>query len=222
MKALRASTSINANIQNEVSPSISFHHLCSHDQVYRARIAADLGISAPAVSRAIDGLIEDGFVIEAGKIATGKSKRATELCVNTGGEIVNKIDLIKTPTRIATPDFRGTLIDKRPGFALTESTDVVAAHPELRQVPVQGVSRRSRLVARPPRAGIPELSQGLASARQPARNDGEAANLRVLPGHRHSDGRGMDIEAGKTPNFCDSLPHDRLLGMLLYGTFFRS
>ncbi len=126
MKALRVSTTINANRQNEINTSIIFHYLCSNERVYRARIAEDLGISAPAVSRAIGHLIRDGFVVEAGRITTSKGKKATELCVNTGRGIVIGLDLIKSPTRIAISDFRGTIIGKRPGFTLRDTTDVLA------------------------------------------------------------------------------------------------
>lgn len=126
MKTLRVSTTINANIQNEINTSIIFHYLCANEHVYRARIAEDLGISAPAVSRAIGHLVEDGFVVEAGRITTGKGKKATELCVNTGRGIVIGLDLIKSPTRIAISDFRGSIISKRPGFTLGDSSDVPA------------------------------------------------------------------------------------------------
>jgi predicted NBD/HSP70 family sugar kinase len=126
MHALGVSTTINANIQNEINTSIIFRYLCANTHVYRARIAQDLGISAPAVSRVIDRLVEGGFVVESGKIMTGKGKKAAELCVNTGRGIVIGIDLIKSPTRIAISDFRGTIISKRPGFAFTDSTDALA------------------------------------------------------------------------------------------------
>jgi len=125
MKALRVSTTINANIQNEINTSIIFRYLCANEHVYRARIAQDLGISAPAVSRTVKRLVEDGFVVEAVKITTSKGKKATELCINTGRGIVIGIDLIKRPTRIAISDIRGTIISKRPGFAFTDSTDVL-------------------------------------------------------------------------------------------------
>ncbi|HXK37394.1 MAG TPA: helix-turn-helix domain-containing protein, partial [Candidatus Paceibacterota bacterium] len=126
MKALRVSTTINANKQNEINTSIIFHYLCANKNVYRARIAEELGISAPAVSRAIGHLIADGFVVEAGRITTNKGKKATELCVNTGRGIVIGLDLIKSPTRIAISDFQGTIIGKRPGFTLGDTTDVLA------------------------------------------------------------------------------------------------
>ena len=126
MKTVSVSTTINASIQNEINTSLIFRYLCSNENVYRVRIAEDLGISIPAVSRAIERLIEEGFVTESEKIPTAKGKRAAELSVNTGKGILIGIDLIKNPTRIAVSDFRGTILERRNGFPLTDSTDVIS------------------------------------------------------------------------------------------------
>ncbi len=128
MKGLRVSTTINANIQNEINQSIIFHYLCANDLVYRAKIAKDLGISAPAVSRVIEHLISDGFVVETDKITTGRGKKASQLAVNTQKGIVIGIDLIKERTKIAISDFRGRIINKYSGFKFSELTKV---EPEL-------------------------------------------------------------------------------------------
>jgi len=144
LKTLRVSTTINSNIQNEINTSLIFHYLCSNENVYRVRIAEGLGISIPAVSRAIERLIEEGFVIESEKIPTAKGKRAAELSVNTGKGIVVGIDLIKNPTRIAVSDFRGTLIDRRTGFSLSDTTDVISElQSEIEQILVAHANGRT-------------------------------------------------------------------------------
>jgi predicted NBD/HSP70 family sugar kinase len=127
MRPIQVESTINANIQNEINTSLIFHYLCAHSSVHRARIAEDLGISVPAVSRAVERLIEQGFVIEGGKIATSRGKKAAEIRVNTGKGILIGIDLIKNPTRVAVSDFRGTIIDRYDGFSFSDHTDVVRA-----------------------------------------------------------------------------------------------
>lgn len=124
MKSLRVSTTINANIQNEINKSIIFHYLCENNQAYRAKIAEDLKISAPAVSRAIERLIENGFVIESDKIPTGKGKKATALMVNTDKGFVVGIDLIKERTRFAITNFKGEIVNKCDGFKFYDNIEI--------------------------------------------------------------------------------------------------
>jgi predicted NBD/HSP70 family sugar kinase len=124
MKGYRVSTTINANIQNEINKSIIFHYLCANDRVYRGKIARELGISAPAVGRVIERLIAEGFVVENGKIPTGKGKMASELSVNTRKGTIIGIDLIKERTKIAISDFRGRIMGEYSGFRFSDTTNV--------------------------------------------------------------------------------------------------
>jgi glucokinase len=124
MRGLRVSRTINANIQNQINTSIIFHYIAAHDRVYRARIAEDLGISAPAVSRVIEALVADEFVVETGMVPTGRGRMVAELTINTQKGQVIAVDLIKEETRIAICDFRGRIIDHSRGSKLSESTEV--------------------------------------------------------------------------------------------------
>ena len=124
MNHLQISRTVNANIQKKINRSIIYHYLCEHDHAYRAKIAEDLKISAPAVSRAIDKLVADNFVIEASKIATAKGKKATRLMVNTEKGIIIGIDLIKERTRFAISNFKGEIINSYSGFKFYENIDV--------------------------------------------------------------------------------------------------
>ena len=82
MNHLQISGTVNANKQKKINRSIIYHYLCEHEHAYRAKIAEDLNISAPAVSRAVEKLLKDEFIIEADKIGTGKGKKATSLKVS--------------------------------------------------------------------------------------------------------------------------------------------
>jgi len=124
MKSLRVSSTINANIQNEINKSIIFHYLCENDRAYRAKVAEDLKISAPAVSRAVKRLIEGQFVIESEKIPTGKGKKAIQLMVNTNKGFVVGIDLIKERTRFAISNFKGEIVNEYDGFKFYDNIDL--------------------------------------------------------------------------------------------------
>ncbi len=124
MRGLRVSRTINANIQNEINTSIIFHYISAHDRTYRAKIAEDLGISAPAVSRVIESLVADDFVVESGVVPTSRGRKVSELRINTLRGYVLAIDMIKERTRMAICDFRGKIIDHSSGFKYSDSTQV--------------------------------------------------------------------------------------------------
>jgi N-acetylglucosamine repressor len=124
MLGLRVSTTINANIQNEINKSIIFHYLCQNARAYRAKIAEELKLSAPAVSRAIERLIDDEFVVESDKIPTGKGKKAAQLMVNTDKGFIVGIDLIKEPTRFAVSNFKGEITNEYSGFKFRDNIDI--------------------------------------------------------------------------------------------------
>ena len=83
-KSLTVPDTANANLQNRINTSIIFNYLRDHGFAYRAQIARDLGISAPAVSRAIEKLRRDEYVIESERMPVENGKRAAHISINAG------------------------------------------------------------------------------------------------------------------------------------------
>ncbi len=110
MKALNISRTADANFQNQINRSIIFNYLRNNSPTYRARISRDLKISAPAVSRVVDSLLQEGYILEMEKIKTGGGKRPTELRINANKGYVIGFDLEKL--KIAVTDFCGNILEK--------------------------------------------------------------------------------------------------------------
>ena len=109
-KSLTVPDTANANLQNRINTSIIFNYLRDHGFAYRAQIARDLGISAPAVSRAIEKLRRDEYVIESERMPVDNGKRAAHISINAGHGYVLGIDLMTDPVEIAVSDFSGTIL----------------------------------------------------------------------------------------------------------------
>jgi N-acetylglucosamine repressor len=110
MKALTIARTADANFQNQINKSIIFNYLRNNSPSYRARISRDLKISAPAVSRVIDRLLQEGYILETEKIKTGGGKRPTELRINANKGYVIGFDMEKL--KIAVTDFCGEILEK--------------------------------------------------------------------------------------------------------------
>jgi predicted NBD/HSP70 family sugar kinase len=130
MKAYQIDTTVNAKLQNKINRSVLFYHIRKNPSSYRAQIARELKISAPAVSRAIDHLIRQGYVVEKERAVTSSGKKAARLCVNPDTGVVIGIDLIKERIRTAVSNFAGQMISVSVGSRFTENVDafsVIAA-----------------------------------------------------------------------------------------------
>lgn len=114
----------NANVQNIINISIVFNYLKRHGPTYRAEIARHLKLSAPAVSRAVEQLMEQGYVIESGTATTESGKRVTQLSINARKGAVVAIDLLKGESKFGMYDFMGELIFTRKGRLFGESSDL--------------------------------------------------------------------------------------------------
>ncbi len=122
--AMRFGKTANANFQNEINISIIFNYLRERSAVYRAQISRDLSISAPAVSRAIEKLMERGYVVESEPIRTASGKKAVTVSLNVAKGCVIGMDLLKGNLKIGLFDYRGVMIDRWCGMRLAESTNV--------------------------------------------------------------------------------------------------
>lgn len=124
MKPLQVTATANATLQNRINVSVVFHHIRECGPVYRAEIARELHLSAPAVSRAVEALKAEGYVVETDKVRTDSGKRATHLLVNSSVGWVIGIDLLKEPTKIAIANLQCDIVDEWEGFKLGNDVDV--------------------------------------------------------------------------------------------------
>jgi predicted NBD/HSP70 family sugar kinase len=117
----------NANVQNQINISIVFNYLKSHGATYRAEIARNLGLSAPAVSRAVEHLMAQGYVIESGTGTTESGKKVTEISINGRKGSVIAVDLLKGESKFGMYDLSGELVYGRKGPRLGEVENVETA-----------------------------------------------------------------------------------------------
>ena len=109
---------ISAKQQLLINKSIILNYLRENSLVSRAKIAKELKISPPTVSRIIDEFIIEGFVTEMGKDQSTGGKKATKLGFNTKTGSVIGVDLGKDKIRIARSDLGGKILEKHIGFEI--------------------------------------------------------------------------------------------------------
>ncbi len=124
MEQLKITRTANSNLQNEINISVIFNFLRSSGPSYRAYISKELCISAPAVSRAVEHLIEKGYLIEKGTIKTEHGKNAAKVMLNPNLGFIVALDMIKKQIRLAVTDFAGTVHQTYSGFTITDSKDL--------------------------------------------------------------------------------------------------
>ncbi len=101
-----------------INKSIILNYLRENASASRAKIARDLGISAPTTSKIIDEFISEDFVVELGKNISTGGKKATKLGFNTKYGSVIGVDLGKDRIRIARSDMGGQILEKHIGFEI--------------------------------------------------------------------------------------------------------
>lgn len=114
----------NASVQSRINVSIVFNYLRGRQRSYRAQIARELGLSAPAVSRAIEQLTEKGYLVENGVVRSAGGKKATGVEINARKGSVIAVDPFKEHLKIAAFDLRGRILVKWKGRRYAESKDV--------------------------------------------------------------------------------------------------
>jgi predicted NBD/HSP70 family sugar kinase len=127
MKHVKVSGTANAMLQNKINTSVVFNYLRQCGPSDRAKIARDLRLSAPTVTRAIENLREDGYISEAGIGMTDLGKKARIFKINAERFFVVGIDLAKMRVRTAVCDFGGSIIENREGFRFSAETNVEIA-----------------------------------------------------------------------------------------------
>lgn len=115
----------NPSLQQMINMSIIFNYLRLKSPISRAKISRDLGISAPAVSRAIEKLIEKGYVIETERIKTKVGKRPTPLIINRNRFFVVGIDLGKERLKMAMANLSGEIVEKYTGSTILKNKKTI-------------------------------------------------------------------------------------------------
>jgi len=115
---LKVLNTLSAKHQSLINKSIVLHYLMENSSVSRAKIAVDLKISPPTVSKIIDELITEGFVIEKGKDLSTGGKKAIKLAFNNKSGSVIGVDLGKDRIRIVRSDMGGQILEKHVGFKI--------------------------------------------------------------------------------------------------------
>jgi len=123
-RSLKFSRTVSAELQYKINISIIFNYLRENGPISRAKISRDLKVSAPAVSRVIDKLIKDCYVVEADKQKTRSGKRPTPIKINQDKGFVIGIDLGKEKFKLALTNFNGEIIEKYRSFKILNDKNV--------------------------------------------------------------------------------------------------
>lgn len=125
MRATHVARTADANLQNSINISIIFNYLRERGPSYRAQIAKALNISLPAVSRAIENLIDHGYVVADEQVRTQSGKKVAAVRINIQKGAVLGVDLLSERVRMALFDFSSTVRGSYAGKRLAESTNLV-------------------------------------------------------------------------------------------------
>jgi len=117
-KKLRFYNTVSSKLQNEINKSIVFNYLRENKSISRAKVARDLKVSAPTVSKIVDELIREGYIIEVGKDESTGGKRPTQLKFNADIGCVIGVDLGKDRVRMARCNMSGNMLEKHVGFRI--------------------------------------------------------------------------------------------------------
>ncbi|MBO4742071.1 MAG: ROK family protein [Bacteroidales bacterium] len=99
------STGKNAVIKRDII------RLCiQHDESSISYFSKTLGISVPTITKLIGELIDDGFILDEGKIGTYGGRRPSIYGLNPGAGFFVGIDVARHHFHIAITDFKGTML----------------------------------------------------------------------------------------------------------------
>ncbi|MHB1347952.1 MAG: ROK family transcriptional regulator [Candidatus Humimicrobiaceae bacterium] len=113
-----------SELQFKINQSIIFNYLRASSPISRAKISQDLKISAPAVSRVIEKLINEDYVLETKKQETKSGKRPTLLAINKDRGLVLGIDLGGEKIRMSLMNYGGAIVKKYIGPEILDKSDI--------------------------------------------------------------------------------------------------
>lgn len=123
-RSLKFLKTASSKLQYKINTSIIFNYIREKEPIPRIKISNDLKISPSAVSRAIDKLIKEEYIIEVGKLKTKGGKRPTLIKINNKKGYVIGVDLGKEKLKIALTDFSGEVIGKYRGFKISNNKNI--------------------------------------------------------------------------------------------------
>ena len=109
----------NQALQSKINHSIIFNYLREKGPTSRMDISRNLKISASAVTRVINTLRKNKYVIEAEKVETPLGKRPTLLRINAKKGSVLAVDFSQDRLQIGLYDFTGQLLKKHKSFQIS-------------------------------------------------------------------------------------------------------
>jgi len=123
-RSLKFLRTASAELQYKINISIIFNYIRENEPISRIKISNDLKFSPSAVSRVIDKLIKDGYVIETDKLKTKSGKRPTLLKIKQDEGFVIGIDLGKEKFELALTNFKVEIIEKYRGFKISNDENI--------------------------------------------------------------------------------------------------
>lgn len=124
-KGLKFKEAVNSGLQNKINISIIFNYLIENSPISRSKISEDLKISAASVSRAIEKLIKEEYVVETGKQKTKIGKKPILLEINSEKGYVIGVDLGKERIRVSLGDFKGREFHEYVGSKVLDNKDII-------------------------------------------------------------------------------------------------
>jgi predicted NBD/HSP70 family sugar kinase len=111
-------------MQKQINTSLVYHYIYEHDLCHRAIIAKDLNLSAPAVSRAVETLLERQDILEKSKVQLKNGKKVSQLQFNAEKGYVIGIDLLRSPLKLVIADYTGKIVKRHTGFDMNREDDI--------------------------------------------------------------------------------------------------
>ncbi|MBO6170449.1 MAG: ROK family protein [Bacteroidales bacterium] len=106
------STFLNDNSSKNASAKRAILRLCiTHEESSISFFSKTLGISVPTVTKLISELIDDGFLMDEGKIGTSGGRRPSIFGLNPDAGYFVGIDIARHHFHIAITDFKGNMLN---------------------------------------------------------------------------------------------------------------
>ena len=148
----------NQALQSIINRSIIFNFLREQGPASRSEISRSLKLSASAVSRVIDFLMQNEYILEAEKVKTPVGKRPTLLIINANKGNVLAIDLSQERVQIGLYDYAGRLLSKHKDFCIAGTKNEGAKLVQAVQTFLDGSKQQNMLLME---KGLSSISIGI-------------------------------------------------------------